>query len=76
MMATGGGTSGPTDIGRCDIDVRSLNLSAAEFEERYVLQGRPVLLPLDAVVTRQVKPPQEYAARESIASDVAGPPLS
>ena len=33
---------------QCDVDVRA-HLTAAEFATRYVLQGRPVLLPLDAV---------------------------
>ena len=51
----GGGWGGasPSELaageaGRCDIDRRS-GLSLREFEEKYVAQGRPVLLPLSAV---------------------------
>ena len=47
-----GSGSARVDIGPdCDIDVRT-NLSEAEFESRYVLEGRPVLLPLHQVAAR------------------------
>jgi len=49
---TGWGTAwaaGEDDNDRCDVDVRA-NLSLAEFEERYVRGGRPVLLPLSLVL--------------------------
>lgn len=47
-----GGHSSHADRTPCDIDIRGANLSMTEFEERYVLQGRPVLLPLESVVVR------------------------
>ena len=44
-----GGWGGEHDsLAQCDIDTR-LDLSREEFAERYVLGGRPVLLPLQAV---------------------------
>ena len=57
-----GGESGRAGTEACDIDVRT-DLTPTEFEERYVLQGRPVLLPLHSVVRRnpqaQPKPAEE-----------------
>ena len=35
---------------QCDVDVRA-DLTPAEFSRRYVLEGRPVLLPLEAVAS-------------------------
>ena len=47
-----GDGSGRLDTGpSCEIDVRD-NLTAVEFEESYVLAGRPVLVPLGAVIER------------------------
>ena len=54
QTCSGGGwgtawAAGEDDNDRCDVDVRA-NLSLAEFEERYVRGGRPVLLPLSLVL--------------------------
>ena len=62
---------------QCDVDVRA-HLTAAEFATQYVLQGRPVLLPLDAVARLGLDgaPPSAAppAAQPSAAPPTGAPP--
>ena len=55
---------------QCDVDVRA-ELTPSEFATRYVLEGRPVLLPLDAVARLGLDGAPPGALSPSAASDAA-----
>ena len=62
---------GNDDVLPCEVDARS-NLSAHEFKERYVLQGRPVLVPLHEVVARCIDAGPWPCSEDGCPSDPLG----